>query len=127
MDIARSETTVNLHDRRLTDADAPHLVALLREGRVTKLLLTKNELGDATAHALAGCLKQTRTLTCLGLASNRITDRGAAALAEALSTNEVLTSLYLFDNLMSRDGETALTTANALRSTPMSGLTGLVL
>ena len=121
------ETELNLLHHGVTDADAHHLVALIEEGCVRKLLVAKNELSDETALAIAACLKQNSTLTCLGLASNNITDTGALALAEAVASNETLTSLYLFGNDISVAAEDALVAANESRAQPMCGLTGLVL
>ena len=127
VDIAKHETEVILDRHHLTDNDARCLVALIGEGHVTKLMLGKNELGDDAAVALASCLETNRTLVCLGLASNHIGDRGAMALAKMLVGNTALRSLFMFDNLITTPAVQALETANAARSEPMCGLTGLII
>jgi len=127
MRLTSSETEINLLNRSLTDDDAKHLVAIINEGRVTKLMLAKNQLGDATACAIAVCLTRNNSLETLGLAANQIGDRGARALGEALAYNATLRSLFLSDNQLNDQTLAALVAANEARQCPMNGLTGLVL
>ena len=127
MCLCTNDTEANFLNRGLTDEDARHLIAIVAEGKVTRLLLAKNELGDATACALARCLEGNTTLTCLGLASNRIGNRGALALADMLTLNHSLRTLYLYDNPVGSEARQFLTDANESRKEPMCDLNGLVL
>jgi hypothetical protein len=53
INLTLSETEVNLLKSNLTDADAKHLVSIINEGRVKRLLLARNSLGDEAACAKA--------------------------------------------------------------------------
>ncbi|KAJ1621725.1 hypothetical protein T492DRAFT_1067474 [Pavlovales sp. CCMP2436] len=73
---------------------------------LTLLDLSENNLGDASAIALATALS--------ALLEPAILDRGAAALAHALNSNETLTELSLFYNGVGDNGAVAF--AEALRA-----------
>ncbi|GGL92821.1 hypothetical protein GCM10010129_40730 [Streptomyces fumigatiscleroticus] len=73
----------------LTAADAPLLVALVRDAGVRELSLTANHLGDAGTAVLAAAATPDRPLR-LGLGGNGIGPDGARALADALDGIELL-------------------------------------
>ena len=121
------DTEIDLQGQKLGDADADAITTVMREGKLTKLLLANNELGDEAAIKIAATLAQNTTLRSLSLHNNRIKSEGGHAFAKALATNTTLTSLYLSSNDLGQEAEDAIATANALRPEPMKGLGGLVL
>jgi Ran GTPase-activating protein (RanGAP) involved in mRNA processing and transport len=121
---------LGLADSQLTDAKVRALVAHMRVSttEVNKLNLNRNGLGDEAAIALAEFLKTNETLTYLSLHDNNIGDEGVCALADVLRTNNTLKSLFLTNNpRISRKAAMEVVEANESRSTPMSGLCGLVI
>lgn len=116
-----------LSAKGLTDNDAQMIVKLMDAGTVQRLVLAKNKLGDAAAVMIAEALKRNESLTFLSLAGNNVGEAGGIALAEALSVNTSLKSLFMSSNALGPTATQALHRANEERSTPLTGLCGLVL
>ena len=118
---------VCLSDKGLTDDDAHMIVDLMDSGCVQHLVLAKNKLGDATAVKISDALKRNESIVFLSLAGNDVGEAGGMALADALAVNTSLKSLFLSSNALGSRATQALLDANKERSTPLSGLCGLVL
>ena len=121
------ESEIDLQGQKLGDADADAITTVMRETKLTKLLLANNELGDEAAKKIAATLAENTTLVSLSLHNNRITSEGGHAFATALGKNTTLTSLYLSSTDLGNEAEEAIAMANALRPNPMKGLGGLVI
>ena len=78
---------------------------------LTKLDLTGNDLGPATAESIGAALTTNTTLTFLHLCANNLGPSGAASLGAALKTNTTLTKLYLSDNSLGSSGAESLAAA----------------
>jgi len=116
----------------LNDAsDAAAIVSLLAPGGakpLTKLVLSDNNLGDDTAKLIAAQLETNTTLTYLSLHKNQLGEEGGKALAHALATGcSALSTLFLTLNPLSDGSREELKKANASRTSPLTGLNGLVL
>ena len=121
---------VTINQQNLGEADVPAIVSLLaQEGRVQKLILSDDGLGDAEVTAIAKQLETNTSLTYLSLHKNKISGgKDGGALAQALQNGcPNLTTLFMTQNPLTDEAMLALTQANAARSKPLSGLNGLVL
>ena len=91
---------LDLSDNDVADVGVEAIAAAVANSQVTKLLLANNKIGNAGAIALgqaetlSGCLEE------IDLSKNEIGDEGATALAEGLGgrKNSTLTKLSLKDN-----------------------------
>jgi len=119
------------------DEDASWLAVVLPLcGRLKRLLLSGNHIGNAGASALAGALSSTnlQTLEMLALDNNEIGDAGASALFQRMSPNEdsevilhELKTLSLSNNVLNDASVTALSGAvigGALRGCKKVALDG---
>jgi hypothetical protein len=116
---------ISLENKELNDLDAAGIVALIQKG-ATRLLLSRNGLGDKTAIAIADCLATNKSLEYLSLSFNQIGQAGGLALANALAQNTSLKSFYIAGNLLDDATKGAIQSANLRRNPPLSGLNGLV-
>ena len=80
--------------------------------RVMKLDVSRKNIGDTGAVALADSLKINSSITKIYLSSNSIGDSGM--VADALKTNTSITEIDLFNNLIGDSGAVAL--ADALKT-----------
>ena len=121
-------TEVSLNAQGLADKDADAIVQLINAGKVKKLMMADNALGDVAATKIAACLSGNTTLNMLSMHGNKIGREGGRAFALALMANATLKSLYLSDN-PNLDAATIneIQAANQERAEPMSGLGGLVI
>eukprot|EP00811_Abedinium_folium_P011477 NODE_20627_length_789_cov_6.936556.p2 GENE.NODE_20627_length_789_cov_6.936556~~NODE_20627_length_789_cov_6.936556.p2 ORF type:complete len:138 (-),score=24.77 NODE_20627_length_789_cov_6.936556:13-426(-) len=78
---------------------------------LTSLFLSRNEIGDAGAQALAKALRSNNHLEYLSLSGNEIGDAGAQALAAMLHQNRTLKDLCLYSNEIGDAGTQALSKA----------------
>lgn len=126
--LVTSENDIELTGRGLALEDIPALEELLRAGRVKRLNLAKNNLGDAGVAALAQALLRTSTqLEYLSLADNGVGESGGLAIVPIVQKQVDLHSLFLAKNNMGPKATAAILAANANRAQPMKGLCGLVL
>ena len=103
---------LQLSKAEIGDMGAQALAEALRENSsLTKLELDANSIGDAGAQALAETLRENSSLATLRLAGNSIGDAGAQALAEALGENSSLATLELGSNGIGAAGAQALAEA----------------
>ena len=100
-----------VQDRALTNVNVPLAVALAANRALTKLSITKNQIGDEGATALADALCVNGAMTDLDLSFNNIGGDGAKALANALRVNGAMTTLLLGGNKIRDEGATALADA----------------
>jgi Ran GTPase-activating protein (RanGAP) involved in mRNA processing and transport len=91
--------------------------ALLINKDVTKLDLSRNDIGIEGAKAIAEALKENKTITELNLWGNKIGDDVAIALAEALKVNNTITTLNFAYNNIGKDGAIALADALKVNNT----------
>jgi len=111
------------------ESDADEIAAILHKGKVKKMALANNDLGDAGAAKICDALRTNRSLEWLSLTMNKLTDAAMASFEPVIRQNETLKQLYLFDNMaVSVEACDKLWEANAARTTPMTdNLYGLVL
>ena len=83
----------------------------LHYNRISYLDLSRNNISDAVATAIAQALHHNSTLKKLDLFRNNISDAGATALAQAIHHNSTLKELTLSSNNISDAGATALAQA----------------
>ena len=76
--------------------------------RITKLVLSRNNITDRGATALAEMLKKNRMLQQLDIRHNSIGAGGATALVEVLKENRILQQLNVRDNSIGDGGATTL-------------------
>ncbi|CAF0835438.1 unnamed protein product [Rotaria sordida] len=78
--------------------------ALLTDPKLTTLDLSRLQISDQEAKAIAYALQQNKTLTTLDLQHNLIRPQGAQSLANALKENTTLTTISLENNQISDQG-----------------------
>ncbi|XP_011270678.1 hypothetical protein, variant [Capsaspora owczarzaki ATCC 30864] len=86
-----------------------------------KVLLSRSQIGDAEAQAVAKALKFTATTTYVDLSENHISCAGALAIVEALKMNTRLKFLDLSDNRIGDAGAQAIAEALTVNKT-LSGI-----
>ena len=119
---------IKCNQKWLKDSDADLIVEILKRGKVKKMMLTSNDLGEEAAHKIATALLDNTSLHWLSLASNQFTDVGGALFADVIEKNEVLETLFLVGNQMTVTACDKLWEANQKRTKPMTeNLFGLVL
>ena len=98
-----------------------HIASLAEAMRVnttlTKLSLSRSNIGDAGATSLAEAMKVNATLTQLDLWNDNIGAAGAASLAEAMKVNTTLTQLDLEQNDIGDAGAASLAEAMKVNTT----------
>jgi len=87
--VATSLRELRVSGNNIGDRGASALAAVLKETRISKLILDRNNIGDDGTSALAAILKETQ-ITHLGLQRNNLGPEGGAALAEGLKGNSTL-------------------------------------
>jgi len=91
--------------------------ALKQNTILETLCISKNDIGDAGAKEFADALKQNTNLEKFDIGHNNIGDEGAIALASALEQNTKLTDFYIDYNNISDEGATAIAKALSTNST----------
>ena len=91
--------------------------ALKANSTLTSLNVADNNIGATGTKALAAVLKDNSTLTSLNVSLNSLGDIGATAFADAIRTNATLTSLVLANNKIGVAGAEALADALKTNST----------
>ena len=99
-----------LSRNNITERGATALAEMLKENRMLQQLdVGHNSIGDGGATALAEMLKGNMMLQKLDISSNFIGDGGATVLAEMLKENRTLQQLDVSFNSIGDGGATALT------------------
>ena len=80
----------------------------LRDGSLTKIDLSSNNIDDEGAKAIGEALKVNTSLTSIILDNNEIGDEGAKAIGEALKVNTSLTKMDLYCNNIGDEGGKAI-------------------
>lgn len=81
-------TRINCHRKKFTDMEALMITSLLGKSKhLKKLILSKNQIGNVGAKAVADLISSNMSLTELNLSNNKIGDAGGKAIAQALRTN----------------------------------------
>jgi Ran GTPase-activating protein (RanGAP) involved in mRNA processing and transport len=102
-------TKLDLSKSNLGIDGAIALAHLLENNQyVTKLDLSDNNIGKDGAEKLAQALKKNKTITTLYLSLNNIGSKGAIALTQALEKNPTITELNFGWNSIGKDGAKAL-------------------
>jgi len=99
---------VYLSRKMIRDGHAEALCKAVNKYEVKVLFLTRNQLGDAAAKAIAAMLRTNRSMEYLRLEGNKIGDAGAEAIAAMLRTNRSLTGLNLQENKIGNAGKKAV-------------------
>jgi hypothetical protein len=104
-----TDVIVDLHGKRLGDADMSTLAVILQSNAsLEKLYLNSNKIGDSGAAALATAFPSMASLKVLWFNGNQIGDAGAAALAPAFKSMGSLTGLDLSFNQIGDAGAIGL-------------------
>jgi len=115
--VAHSAERLSLSRNDIGDEGARAVADSLRfNRRLHTIQLDSNGLGDEGARAVADALKFNHSVHSINLKNNGIGDEGARALAVALETNTALESIYLRCNSIGNSGFAALAHACALSS-----------
>lgn len=95
--VAGSISSISLSGQKLAKVTYQELLAFLAgDKRVTSLDLSKNELGDEGAAAVAQLIRSNSTLTTIDMRLNKITTMGASNMLSALQeSNYTITNLLL--------------------------------
>jgi hypothetical protein len=104
-DSITSDVSLNTIKREQLTAN-PELVVVYKEmlNGQTTLNLSRKEIGDMEATALADALKDNRILHTIDLSNNKIGPVGTTALAEVMKVNETLRKLDLSSNEIGNAG-----------------------
>ena len=104
--------TIELSIKKIGDDEAKAIAGELKDNKtLTELILDINKIGPEGAKAIAEALKDNKTLTELNLDINTIGPQGAKALAEAIKDIKTLTKLKLSRNDIGDAGVQALAEA----------------
>ena len=122
------EEEITCNQLWMNDSDADAICEVIRKGKVTKLVLARNDIGEEGAKKIAKAMCENTSIKFLSLAGNKIGDEGAAAFLEMLEKNTTCTNLFLSSNKLSLDVCDDLWDKNAERKVPLTdNLYGLVL
>ena len=126
--LVTSEDDIELTGRDLGPEDIPAIAELLRPGRVKRLNLAKNNLGDqGVAELVEILLRGSTKLEYLSLADNGVGESGGLAIVPLIAKQTNLHSLFLCSNNVGPTATAAILAANSEREFPMKGLCGLVM
>ncbi|CAF0778231.1 unnamed protein product [Rotaria sp. Silwood1] len=95
---------INVLLQRINPKVQKSVESLLADPKLITLDLSRIQIGDQEAKALAYALQQNKTLNTLDLEHNLIGPQGAQSLANALKENTTLTTISLENNRISDQG-----------------------
>jgi len=103
------KTLVNSFNKAVEKESMEDISWILRHTKaVTKLNLSRNNIGDESAKAISEALRTNTTLTKLDLYKNKIGVEGVKAIGEMLKTNTTLKKLNLSSNDIKDEGAKAI-------------------
>ncbi|KAJ9472921.1 RAN GTPase-activating protein 1 [Diplonema papillatum] len=96
----KTKTTIDFLPGRMVEWDGAMVLAkaLEKNGTVTNIDFSHNNVGDEGMTFLAGALKTNANIRILNVSCNNIGDGGGLALASALLTNRSLTDVNMLGN-----------------------------
>lgn len=97
--------TVNMHNCNLSDKAGELLIQYLmhQQVEVEVLILSNNQLGDSTAHALAQFIKANKKLVEFNIANNSVSDFGAISILNAVHQSTHITKVKVSGNNISKE------------------------
>ena len=112
----------------MKDSDADAICDVIKKGKVKKMALANNMLGEEACNKIADALIENTSLEWFSIAGNRFGDEGGRHFVRVLENNTTLKSLFLCTNKMSEEVDDELWAVNDRREKPLTeNLYGLVL